>query len=172
MSTGTDTQVSPAERPSAPTDPLSSSTSFWASKTAERILTLLVVWGAAAAITYVFWWIDNGLVDASLFSAVFAYWGLFFIFTLGLYLGLGGGDCYSCTLENEPFSPEALRKAAGIGIAMVGTAISVALTTHFAQYAGPEGAQGLNLAGTQVFSLLPLHWGFVWVVFVQHVGLV
>jgi len=142
------------------------------SKTLERVLTIILIWAAAAVTTYVFYWVDGSLVDAGLFSAVFAYWGLFYTFFFGLYLGLGGGECYSCTLEGEAFSPAFIRKALGTAIAFIGTTVSVALTTHFAQYTGPEGAMGLNLIGTQVFSLLPLHWGFVWLVFVQHLGLV
>ena len=47
------------------------------------------------------------------------------------------------------------------------------LTTRLAKYGLPEGALGLNFtSGSQVLSLLPLHWGFVWLVFVQHLGLV
>jgi hypothetical protein len=143
-----------------------------AAKTTERVLTLILIWATAAVLTFVFRWIDPELVNAARFSAVFAYWGLFFTFYYGLYLGLGGGDCYSCTLETEVFSPAVLRKAAGTSIAFIGTAVSVALTAKFASFAGPEGAQGLNLSEAQVFSLLPLHWGFVWLVFVQHLKLV
>jgi hypothetical protein len=143
-----------------------------AGKTTERILTVVMIWAAAAATTYLFWWIDGSLADASRFSAVFAYWGLFYTFFFGLYLGLGGGDCYSCTLETEVFSPAAIRKAVGTAIALAGTAISVALTVKFAEFGGADGAMGLNFASAQVFSLLPLHWGFVWLVFVQHLGLV
>jgi hypothetical protein len=141
-----------------------------AAKTMERVLTIVLVWAAAAATTYVFRWIDPELVNAARFSAVFAYWGLFYTFFLGLYLGLGGGDCYSCKLEDQVFSPAATRKAVGTAIALVGTAISVALTVKFAPFS--EGGMGLDFTAAQVFSLLPLHWGFVWLVFVQHLGLV
>ncbi|MHB8869562.1 MAG: hypothetical protein ACYC6T_18425 [Thermoleophilia bacterium] len=151
------------------------------SKAGERVLALILFWAAAAAITYVFWWMghmtpddDSVLVTAPNFSAVFAYWGLFFTFFVGLYLGMGGGECFSCTLEGaRTFSPDVLRKAGGTGIAFVGTAVSVMLTTRLATYGVPEGALGLNFtSGSQVLSLLPLHWGFVWLVFVQHLGLV
>lgn len=151
------------------------------SKAMERALALVVFWVAAAAITYVFWWMGkmstddaSVLVTAPNFSAVFAYWGLFFTFFIGLYLGMGGGECFSCTLEgDQTFSPEVLRKACGTAIAFVGTAVSVMLTTRFAKYGLPEGALGLNFtSGSQVLSLLPLHWGFVWLVLVQHLRLV
>ncbi len=151
------------------------------SKATERVLALILFWAAGAAITYVFWWMgkssaadDSLLVTAPNFSAVFAYWGLFFTFYIGLFLGMGGGECFSCTLEGgQAFSPDVLRKACGTAIAFVGTAVSVALTTRFAKYGLPEGAFGLNFtSGSQVLSLLPLHWGFVWLVFVQHLGLV
>lgn len=150
------------------------------SKGTERVLTILLVWAAAAVVTYVFWWVgkptaadDSSLVTAANFSAVFAYWGLFFVFYIGLFLGMGGGDCFSCTLEAQTFSPDVLRKAAGTAIAFVGTAVSVALTARFAAYGVDTGAFGLNFtSGSQVLSLLPLHWGFVWLVFVQHLGLV
>jgi hypothetical protein len=143
-----------------------------AANTTERILTLILIWASAAALTYVFYWMDPELVNATLFSAVFAYWGLFFTFYYGLYLGLGGAACYSCTLETEVFSPAVFRKAVGTALALIATAVSVALTTKFAQFAGPEGARGLDFVPAQVFSLLPLHWGFVWLVFVQHLKLV
>lgn len=151
------------------------------SKATERVLALILFWAVAAALTYVFWWMgkmsaadDSALVTAATFSAVFAYWGLFFTFFIGLFLGMGGGECFSCTLEGEQtFSPDVLRKACGTAIAFVGTAVSVMLTTRFAKYGLPEGALGLNFtSGSQVLSLLPLHWGFVWLVFVQHLGLV
>lgn len=151
------------------------------SKATERVLALILFWAVAAAITYVFWWMgkmsaadDSALVTAATFSAVFAYWGLFFTFFIGLFLGMGGGECFSCTLEGgQTFSPDVLRKACGTAIAFVGTAVSVMLTTRFAKYGLPEGALGLNFtSGSQVLSLLPLHWGFVWLVFVQHLGLV
>lgn len=151
------------------------------SKATERVLALILFWAVAAAITYVFWWMGkmnatdtSALVSAANFSAVFAYWGLFFTFFIGLYLGIGGGDCFSCTLDGgQTFSPDFLRKAAGTAIAFIGTAASVALTTRLAKYGLPEGAMGLNFtSGSQVLSLLPLHWGFVWLVFVQHLGLV
>ncbi len=151
------------------------------SKATERVLALILFWAVAAAITYVFWWMgkmsgadESALVTATNFSAVFAYWGLFFTFFIGLYLGMGGGECFSCTLDGgQTFSPDVLRKASGTAIALVGTAVSVMLTTRLAKYGLPEGAMGLNFtSGSQVFSLLPLHWGFVWLVFVQHLGLV
>lgn len=151
------------------------------SKATERVLALILFWAVAAALTYVFWWMgkmsaadDSALVTAATFSAVFAYWGLFFTFFIGLFLGMGGGECFSCTLEGgQTFSPDVLRKACGTAIAFVGTAVSVMLTTRFAKYGLPEGALGLNFtSGSQVLSLLPLHWGFVWLVFVQHLGLV
>ena len=150
------------------------------SKGLERLLTILVIWAAAAAVTYAFWWMgkqdantDSLLVGPASFSAVFAYWGLFFTFYIGLFLGMGGGDCFSCTLEGRTFSPEIFRKAVGTAIAFAGTAVSVALTARLAQFGAPEGAAGLNFtSGSQVLSLLPLHWGFVWLVFVQHLGLV
>ena len=151
------------------------------SKATERVLALILFWAVAAALTYVFWWMgkmsaadDSALVTAPNFSAVFAYWGLFFTFFIGLFLGMGGGECFSCKLEGgQTFSPDVLRKACGVAIALVGTAVSVALTTRLAQYGVPEGALGLNFtSGSQVLSLLPLHWGFVWLVFVQHLGLV
>lgn len=151
------------------------------SKATERVLALILFWAVAAAITYVFWWMgkmsaadDSVLVTAPNFSAVFAYWGLFFTFFIGLFLGMGGGECFSCTLEGgQTFSPDVLRKACGTAIAFVGTAVSVMLTARFATYGLPAGAFGLNFtSGSQVLSLLPLHWGFVWLVFVQHLGLV
>lgn len=151
------------------------------SKAMERVLALCLFWAVAAAITYVFWWMgkmsaadESVLVTAPNFSAVFAYWGLFFTFFIGLFLGMGGGECFSCTLEGgQTFSPDVIRKACGAAIALVGTAVSVMLTARFAPYGLPEGAFGLNFtSGSQVLSLLPLHWGFVWLVFVQHLGLV
>ncbi len=150
------------------------------SKGLERVLTILVIWAAAAVVTYAFWWVgkqdantDSLLVTPANFSAVFAYWGLFFIFYVGLFLGMGGGDCFSCTLQSQVFSPDVFRKAVGTAIAFVGTAVSVALSARLAAYGAPDGAAGLNFtSGSQVLSLLPLHWGFVWLVFVQHLGLV
>jgi hypothetical protein len=151
------------------------------SKATERVLAVIIFWAVAAAVTYVFWWMGkmsaantSALVTPANFSAVFAYWGLFFTFFIGLYLGIGGGDCFSCKLDGgQTFSPEFLRKACGTAIALVGTAVSVALTTRLAQYGVSAGALGLDFnSGSQVLSLLPLHWGFVWLVFVQHLGLV
>ncbi|GAB4256859.1 MAG: hypothetical protein Kow00129_17130 [Thermoleophilia bacterium] len=123
----------------------------------ERILTVILMIAAGAFVTGVFDRVSPDLTAAPLFSAVLAYWILFFTFYFGIFLGLG--------LEG-PRSPDVtMRRAIGTAIAFVGTVASVLLTFGVT----PEGTMALNQ--DFVYSLLPLHWGFVWLVFMQHLGL-
>ncbi|MCZ7661908.1 MAG: hypothetical protein M5U22_02665 [Thermoleophilia bacterium] len=128
------------------------------SPTAERILTFLLMVATGVAVTWAFFYVSPDLTSATLFSAVLAYWILFFIFFYGPFLGMG--------LEGERSERATLRKAVGTAIAFIGTVTSVTLSMTLTG----DGAFATNQE--MVLSLLPLHWGFAWFVLVQHLGLV
>ncbi|GAB4245533.1 MAG: hypothetical protein Kow00122_02250 [Thermoleophilia bacterium] len=127
------------------------------STTTERVLAFLLMIATGVAATWVFHWVSPDLTGAPLFSAVLAYWILFFVFFYGPFLGLGS--------EGARGPEVTLRKAVGSAVAFLGTAISVALSMTLTG----DGALATNQE--MVLSLLPLHWGFVWLVLVQHLGL-
>jgi hypothetical protein len=128
-----------------------------ANRNLERLLVIALTLVLSAVTTWVFRRISPGLVNEALLSVVYASWAIFWFFYLGLYLGLGLG---------------AAPAEGGVQRKLIGTAAMVAFTV-VCVLAGITLAETgeMGLSAEVLLSVLPLHWGLVWLVFAQNLGM-